>query len=948
MNGNINKLTLGENWYIAFDKDNNGIEKAWNRYIPCDAVKTKVPSIIQETLPDCHGVVFYFCKFTPEMFLLEKGRLILYFHAADYKAQVYLNGEYLGCHEGGETPFSFDVTDNIRLNAENLLSVRIVNPTEIDIDGINICNVPSRNKVTKPVAGSCLNHGGLWGEVELISLPAVYIDDVYLVGDISTKTLKAKLNIKNTSLRDIPFTVSLNVYERLGAKNRVVAKKVSFRAESESFESEIDIALPEIKLWDIDDPYLYNVEVNIISEYGRHRILESFGFREFLVKDGYFYLNGRKIFLKSSHTGNAFPVGQGYPAIKEQIRKDMIMAKSYGFNMVRSIAGMLREEQLKVCDEIGLMVYEENYAAWNLGEKLHLLKEGEKALGDIDLMLKRFDLCTMEMIKRDRNHPSVTIWGLLNEMNPERAVTPHAVEFLPKLREMDETRLVMLNSGRWDKYLNIASASNPYSHTWDAKMGGDLSGDLTKEEARDNIGLDGGGDLHIYPRYPLDKSFENYVRNYAKGYIPAFFSETGMSGLFNVIEESKHFEQYGYSENLEDYKWIKSQSDKLERDWERLGLQNIYPFPEMMLKESQRLSAEDRRRIFDMIRSNPKFNGYSLTGLLDHGWCGEGLWSLWRRFKPEVYEAVCDGFAPLRFCLFSKNHVYSGESFEIEAVLSNECVLKEGIYEANFAIIGEMGTIEMWNEKFEIIDDSFAVPVMKRAITLNVPSGKYSLLAYMKGASPLGNKLDFFVTNRNDIKCKTDKITVLGLEESTCKYLEDKGIKLHKFENKGEKFILAGKNLTYNDVESLINASENGSKVLFINSGAFCGESMNALKTDDIKLQGMWNWLYHQENLLVNKEVFKGLGTGLLNQKIFGQTLKEKCFEVNITPKDVIAPAFYTGYHGFNGSYGLRYNAFGIEKGEGMLYFSSFLVEENLGDEPAAEILLNNFINYLA
>ena len=146
----------------------------------------------------------------------------------------------------------------------------------------------------------------------------------------------------------------------------------------------------------------------------------------------------------------------------------------------------------------------------------------------------------------------------------------------------------------------------------------------------------------------------------------------------------------------------------------------------------------------------------------------------------------------------------------------------------------------------------------------------------------------------------------------------------------------------------MINASENGSKVLFINSGAFCGESINALKTDDIKLQGVWNWLYHQENVLANKEVFKGLGTGLLNQKIFGQTLKEKCFEVNITPKDVIAPAFYTGYHSFNGSYGLRYNAFGIEKGEGMLYFSSFLVEENLGDEPAAEILLNNFINYLA
>ena len=83
---------------------------------------------------------------------------------------------------------------------------------------------------------------------------------------------------------------------------------------------------------------------------------------------------------------------------------------------------------------------------------------------------------------------------------------------------------------------------------------------------------DNGGDLHIYPDYPLKDSFIHYVRKYASGYRPAFFSETGMSSIFNVIEETKHYEQYGCREDLEDYLLIKSQADKLEQDWYRLGL----------------------------------------------------------------------------------------------------------------------------------------------------------------------------------------------------------------------------------------------------------------------------------------------------------------------------------------------------------------------------------------
>ena len=153
---------LCDNWYIDKDPENKGREMGWDQKISDTAVAAKVPSIMQEALPDCHGLAFYWCRFTPEIEKKDSDHLYLYFGAADYKADVFLNGEYLGSHEGGETPFRFDVTEQVRIGEENLLAVRILNPIVEDIDGLNIVNVPNRNKAPGALAGSCTNHGGLW------------------------------------------------------------------------------------------------------------------------------------------------------------------------------------------------------------------------------------------------------------------------------------------------------------------------------------------------------------------------------------------------------------------------------------------------------------------------------------------------------------------------------------------------------------------------------------------------------------------------------------------------------------------------------------------------------------------------------------------------------------------------------------------------------------------
>ena len=83
-----------------------------------------------------------------------------------------------------------------------------------------------------------------------------------------------------------------------------------------------------------------------------------FGFRELRVVNGWFRLNGKRIFLRSTHTGNHFPIGQQVAVDHDLLRRDLVLAKASGFNAVRFIAGVAWPEQLDFCDEIGLMVYE--------------------------------------------------------------------------------------------------------------------------------------------------------------------------------------------------------------------------------------------------------------------------------------------------------------------------------------------------------------------------------------------------------------------------------------------------------------------------------------------------------------------------------------------------------------------------------------------------------------
>jgi hypothetical protein len=423
----------GNQWQLATDPQNVGREQKWFDSARPEAKTTKVPSIIQETFPAYHGVAWYWRDFDAPTNPHPQGRTLLRFWAVDYTAEVWLNGVKMGKHEGGEGVFILDVTEAIKPGAKNILAVRVLNPTNELIDGICLPVTPRRCKVIPFTAGALYNDGGIGDSVELLLAPATRIADLQVIPDPKTGTIHIQTIAKNSSSKTArghwEFVVA-------PAASGETLQTVKLDRELPPGDSLIEAGLQvnQPRLWELNDPNLYRVTARVRLE-GSDSVDEQStrcGFRAFRFENGYYRLNGKRVFLKCALTIGYYPIGLHWPHDPDLARRDLLLTKAMGFNSIRFIAGVPTRYQLDLCDALGLMVYEENFAAWYLS--------------DSPRMKERFDRGNQEMITRDRNHPCIVMWGLLNETG-DGSVFRHAVETLPYVRTLDDTRIVMLNSG---------------------------------------------------------------------------------------------------------------------------------------------------------------------------------------------------------------------------------------------------------------------------------------------------------------------------------------------------------------------------------------------------------------------------------------------------------------------------------------------------------------------
>ncbi len=337
-------------------------------------------------------------------------------------AAVYLNGHKLGTHPYGYTSFAFDLTPDLLFTGTNVLAVRADNsaqPNSRWYSGSGIYR-HVRVVITEPT------HVAHWGV--FVTTPKVSAESA---------TVSFETTVANDSGKSSVVTVETTVYDRSG---REAGKAVSPLTVAAGNEAEIaqNVAVSRPSLWSPATPTLYRA-VSRIRQGGKavDEVETSFGIRSLTWSAGTgLLLNGKAIKLTggSVHHDNG-PLGAAAFDRAEERRVELL--KSAGYNAVRTAHNPPSPAFLAACDRLGLLVLDEPFDTW----KAHKVKFDYG--GDFDAWWKR-DISSM--VLRDRNHPSIVIWGIGNEI-PELEVDRGAAIaklLADQVRSLDTTRPLTL------------------------------------------------------------------------------------------------------------------------------------------------------------------------------------------------------------------------------------------------------------------------------------------------------------------------------------------------------------------------------------------------------------------------------------------------------------------------------------------------------------------------
>lgn len=335
-------------------------------------------------------------------------RLFLHFGAVNYCADVYLNGEKIGSHEGGFTPFQFEITGKVK-NGSNAIVVMVNNV---------------RHKNGLPGLGyDWLNYGGITREVDLIETGNTFIEDYSIqLKKSSLNTVFGFVQLNGMrSVQNIKVKIpELNVFYKARTNNEGMAK-VEF---SSTF-----------KLWSPESPKRYKV----IIEGETDTVVDDIGFRCIEVKGNKVELNGKQLFLKAVNIHEENPNKGARAYSNEDAVLLLNAAKELGCNLVRLAHYPHNEHMIKEAEKMGLMVWSE------IPVYQHIEFADSSVQHKMETMLK-------EMIHRDRNRCAIVIWSLSNETYQATPGRDKAlVELTKKCKAIDSARLIthVINTQRY-------------------------------------------------------------------------------------------------------------------------------------------------------------------------------------------------------------------------------------------------------------------------------------------------------------------------------------------------------------------------------------------------------------------------------------------------------------------------------------------------------------------
>lgn len=418
-------------WKFCLDEKAVGEKEGWMDGIPGEEM-IPVPASFQDfytekDIREYTGDFWYETDFfVPGEW--EGREILLRFGAATHRASVYVNGILITEHEGGFLPFSAKVTTVVRYDSYNKVVVKVNN--ELNCTNLpcgETITLPNGKKMSKPYF-DFFNYAGLQRSVYLLALPGESIVDFDLDYAIHGKNAEVSYQIRTNG----EHAVQLALFD---AKGHCVAQKDG---------KEGVLYVENARLWQVRNAYLYRLRIRIMD--GEELIDEyeqEIGIRTVKVEGTDILINGEPVYLKgfgkhedSDIVGRGFNIGI--------MKRDFELMKWIGANSFRTSHYPYSEEIYQMADREGFLVIDEvpavgmfqslmNFMEASTGKQTAFFKKETTPV-----LLKAHLRAIEEMIARDKNHPSVVAWSLLNE--PEttnEAAVPYFKEVFDLANKLD-------------------------------------------------------------------------------------------------------------------------------------------------------------------------------------------------------------------------------------------------------------------------------------------------------------------------------------------------------------------------------------------------------------------------------------------------------------------------------------------------------------------------------
>ena len=563
-----------------------------------------------------------------------KGEAVLHFGAVSYLAEVVVNGQSLGRHEGGYLPFEIAVPAAL-LKEVNDLEVRCLLPDGGPNDaGIAFAEIPhGKQSWYGPI-------GGIWQSVALEGRDAVHLSQCKIVADLSGR-VALTLTVPITAVgAEALVTIS-------GPQGQAASARVTLSAA----QVEAVLQVNDPLLWSPDAPNLYTAEVMLIKDHPRDVTRHSFGFRAFTSQGGQMFLNGQPFYMRAALDQDYYPEGICTPPSVAFLEDQLLKAKALGLNMLRCHIKVPDPRYYEVADRVGMLI-------WTEIPNVGVLTEASK------LRLRE----TMAgILARDGNHPSIVIWTLINEdwgirLCDDAAHRRWLAETYDWLKALDPTRLVCDNSpcqgnfhvkGDFDDFHYYRSVPERRDE-WDA---------LTRELAQ-------GAAWTWSP-------FGDGIR---RGDEPKIVSEFGVWGLPQPDQVRLNGAEPWWMETGQLWGDGAAYPHGIAGRFKALGMDRTFGTLENFVTAAQWYQFANLKYEIEQMRAWPQIQGYVITEFTDVHWESNGLLDMNR--TPRVFH---DRFAQINADVVIVPSVtrYSGRAGEVWgcdlAIASGGVALAEGV-----------------------------------------------------------------------------------------------------------------------------------------------------------------------------------------------------------------------------------------------------------------------------